>query len=168
MVNLAIVVMGVAGCGKSTVGQALAQRLQAQLIEGDDYHPAANRNKMTLGLPLTDTDREPWLQSLAQQLGQSAGNVVMTCSALKVAYREVFRTLVPHCKFIFLAIDQVTAQARVQARSSHFFLPALVQSQFNSLEAPSAETGVLRVEATHSIDQISQDVVDWIISEKAL
>ena len=166
--NLTLVIMGVAGCGKSTVGEALARRLRAKLIEGDDYHPEVNRKKMALGLPLTDADRKPWLQSLALQLGQSTGNVVMTCSALKIAYRQIFRAAVPNCKFVFLALDQSTAHKRVQARESHFFSPALVESQFSALEAPTDEAGVLHVEATQTIDQITHSVMDWINCEKVL
>ncbi len=133
---LYVVVMGVAGCGKSAIGQLLAERLQLPLIEGDDYHPASNIRKMRLGVPLQDADRAGWLQALGQQLAARPAGAVLTCSALKRAYRDTLRQAVPALQFVHLAISQTEALRRVASRPGHFYPPSLVASQFEALEDP--------------------------------
>lgn len=158
-----IVMMGVAGCGKSSAGQALASTLGLPLIEGDEFHPASNLDKMRQGLALTDADRADWLSALGLALAQQSKGAVLTCSALKRAYRDSLRAWVPDLRFVFLDIDPGTARQRVTARAGeHLFPPSLVDSQFATLESPVGEPGVLRVDATQPIDQISMVVADWL------
>jgi gluconokinase len=130
------VVMGVSGSGKSTVGRALAERLGVPYAEGDDLHPAANREKMASGQPLTDEDRWPWLRLIAGWIGEhaEAGGVV-TCSALKRAYRDLLRDAAPgEVVFVHLAGDRELIGRRIGARTGHFMPPALLDSQFAALE----------------------------------
>jgi gluconokinase len=152
----------VAGCGKSSLGAALAQRLGFELIEGDDHHSAGNRQKMQQGTPLSDADRAGWLATLAGLLAQRQGRgMVLTCSALRRAYREQLRAAAPGLRFVFLDITPEQARQRVAARSSHFFNTALVDSQFATLETPVGEAGVLRVDATDALDHLSTRVAAW-------
>lgn len=158
-----IVMMGVAGCGKSSAGQALASTLGLPLIEGDEFHPASNLDKMRQGLALTDADRADWLSALGSALAQHEGGAVLTCSALKRAYRDRLRAQVPGLLFVFLDIDPATARQRVTARAGeHLFPPSLVDSQFATLESPVGEPGVLRVDATQPLDQLSSVVANWL------
>lgn len=160
--NTSLVIMGVAGCGKSSLGAALAQRLGFALIEGDDHHSAGNRQKMQQGTPLTDADRAGWLATLAGLLAQRQGQgVVLTCSALRRAYREQLRAAAPGLRFVFLDITPEQARQRVATRSSHFFNTALVDSQFATLETPVGEPGVLRVDATDPLLQLVEQVAAW-------
>lgn len=144
-----IVVMGVAGCGKSSLGAALAQAEGLPLIEGDDFHSADNRRKMAEGTPLTDTDRDGWLDTLAAELARRPAGAVLTCSALKRRYRDRLRRAAPGLHFVFLAITPAEAAQRVAARAgSHFFNLSLVDSQFEALEDPLGEPRVLLLDAT--------------------
>ena len=161
-----IVIMGVAGCGKSSAGQVLAQTLGLPLIEGDEFHPASNLNKMSMGQPLTDADRADWLTTLGQTLAHRTTGAVLTCSALKRAYRERLRSLVPGLRFVFLDITPATAHQRVTARAAeHLFPPSLVDSQFAALESPVGEPGVLRVDATLPLLTLSQTIALWLNNE---
>jgi gluconokinase len=163
-----VVMMGVAGCGKSSAGQALAQTLGLPLIEGDAFHPEHNLEKMRHGMPLTDADRTDWLSTLGQTLAQQQAGAVLTCSALKRAYRDRLRAHVPDLLFVFLDIDRETAHQRVTARAGeHLFPPSLVESQFATLESPVGEPGVLRVDATQSVDQLSTNVSQWLRDESS-
>ena len=158
-----IVIMGVAGCGKSSLGHALAQAHGLPLIEGDDFHGDGNRAKMSQGVALTDADRAGWLDTLAQQLAANPQGVVLTCSALKLAYRNRLRQACPELRFVFLEISREAAQARVLARAhEHFFSTNLVDSQFATLEVPSAEPGVLTLDATQSPAQLQAQVSAWL------
>lgn len=158
-----VVVMGVAGCGKSCVGRAVADELGLPLIEGDDFHAPASRAKMAAGMALTDADRQGWLQALAGQLQAHPQGAVLTCSALKRAYRDRLRAACPVLRFAHLVIDFETALSRVRARAGeHFFGPALVSSQFQTLESPAGEPGVLEVDATRPWAQLAQDIGAWM------
>lgn len=158
-----MVVMGVAGCGKSTLGAALAQAEGAPLIEGDEHHSAANLQKMRRGIPLSDADRQGWLDALATQLQARPQSVVLTCSALKRAYRDRLRMAAPGLRFVFMAIDPASARARIESRrDSHFFSPALVDSQFATLESPVGEPGVLCVDALAPLAQLQAEVRAWL------
>jgi len=159
----ALVIMGVAGCGKSSLGAALARAEGLPLVEGDDFHGAANRDKMARGVPLTDADRAGWLDMLAQQLQRRPAGVVLTCSALRRAYRERLRAATPGLRFVFLELDRAQALARVAARgSAHFFSTSLVDSQFATLESPVGEPGVLRLDATRPLCQLQAAVSAWL------
>ncbi|MDO5632050.1 MAG: gluconokinase [Paracoccus sp. (in: a-proteobacteria)] len=142
-----IVVMGVSGSGKSTVGAELAEVLGWQFIEGDALHPAANIAKMSAGIPLTDEDRWPWLRALAGRIaeGEAArAPTVVGCSALKRSYRDVLRQGAPRVRFVHVWGDRQVLETRLNARPGHFFPPALLDTQIATLEhlAPD-EDGVI-------------------------
>jgi gluconokinase len=160
--NASLVVMGVAGCGKSSLGQRCALALGIPLLEGDDFHSDANVGKMRSGTPLSDDDRAAWLDTLAAQLQAHPQGVVLTCSALKQRYRDRLRAAAPGLRFVFLDLTQAQARERVAARSAHLFPVSLVASQFATLEDPSAEPGVLRLDATRALDALTNDVVRWV------
>ena len=129
--------MGIAGSGKSTIATALASALGFELIEGDAYHPAENVAKMAASIPLDDSDRWPWLQALRQAMDsvrQRGGSAVVACSALKRAYRELLLT--SDVQLIYLQVSALVAQARLATRRGHFFSPALLKSQLETLEEP--------------------------------
>jgi gluconokinase len=158
-----LVIMGVAGCGKSSLGAALAQAESCALIEGDNFHSAANREKMSEGVPLTDADRVGWLSVLVAEIQKQPAGVVLTCSALKKAYRDRLRESGPDLKFVFLEINKSEAQRRVIARSaSHFFSAALVDNQFATLESPVGEPGVIRLDATVPLETLQAQVSQWL------
>ncbi len=164
-----LIVMGVAGCGKSSLGAALAQSMGVALVEGDDFHSGASREKMHHGIALTDEDRAGWLDALAGQLQAHPSGVVLTCSALKQRYRDRLRAACADVCFVFLDISMALAEARVAARGqSHFFSTSLVQSQFATLESPVGEPGVLRLDASLSLHLLLADVQAWLKSEETL
>lgn len=154
--------MGVAGCGKSTAGAAIAAAQQLPLVEGDDFHSPASRAKMAAGVPLADADRADWLVTLGKQLAAHPQGVVLTCSALKRAYREQLRHAAPGLRFVFLEIGRDAAHQRVASRGSHFFSADLVASQFATLESPVGEPGVLRVDATEPLGDLQRRVSAWL------
>lgn len=157
-----LVVMGVAGCGKSSLGAALAQALALPLVEGDDFHPPASVDKMRQGIALTDADRQGWLDRLADELRRHPDGVVLTCSALRRAYRDRLRAASPGLRFAFLEISREAALQRVSARAgAHFFSASLVDSQFATLEPPTGEPGVLRLDATAPLDSLQEQVGAW-------
>ena len=162
-----IVVMGVAGCGKSSLGAALAQSLGWPLVEGDDYHPPANVARMRAGTPLTDADRAGWLDALGVALQQhqppQAAGAVLTCSALKAAYRERLRAAAPGLAFVHLTLSREAARARVAQRAGgHYFNPALVDSQFDTLQPPAGEPRVLTLDATQPLASLTAAVQQWL------
>lgn len=131
------VVMGVSGCGKSTVGASLARLLGVPFVEGDAHHPAANVAKMAAGIPLDDADRAGWLQILAGEIAAAHaqdGGIVVSCSALKRRYRDVLRTADPALRFVHLAGPRELIAARMGARVGHYMPPALLDSQLRDLE----------------------------------
>lgn len=160
--NTSLVVMGVAGCGKSSLGQLCAQALGVPLLEGDDFHPASNVAKMRGGIPLSDDDRAAWLDTLADQLQAHPHGVVLTCSALKLRYRERLRAALPSLRFVFLELTQEQARDRVAARPAHLFPVSLVASQFATLEDPRRESGVLPLDATRPLAELASAVVHWV------
>ena len=154
-----VVVMGVAGCGKSEVGERIARSLQLPLVEGDAFHPPGNIAKMRGGVPLTDDDRAGWLDALAGELASRPSGAVLTCSALKRAYRDRLRRAVPRLRFVHLALPEAEAQRRVAARPGHFMPPTLVASQFAALEDPAGEAGVVVVDATQALGSVATAAV---------
>jgi gluconokinase len=149
-----IVVMGVSGAGKTTVGTALASVLGWRFVEGDQLHPAANKEKMHAGMPLTEADREPWLQALHAVIAQAVDrreHLVIACSALKERYRAVLHGDCRGVRFVYLKVAPSVAVARSAARVGHFAGPALVPSQFATLEEPD---DALLIDATLAPDRI--------------
>jgi len=162
MTVLHVVVMGVAGCGKSAAGQRLAASLGLPLIEGDEFHPPSNIEKMRRGLPLDDADRAGWLDRLALELARYPAGAVLTCSALKRSYRDRLRAAALSLRFLHLELSQEEAQRRVAARGGHFYPPSLVASQFQALEDPASEPGVLVVDARLPLDAVTASAVSWL------
>ena len=144
-----LVVMGVSGSGKSTIAKPVAERLGWPFEEGDDLHPKANIEKMAAGHPLTDADRAPWLDAVRAWIDAevAAGRSgVITCSALKRAYRDRLRDGQPAVRFVYLEGDEALIHARVEAREGHFMPPELLHSQFQTLEPPTPDEDAIVVD----------------------
>jgi gluconokinase len=132
-----LVVMGVSGCGKSTVGSLLGERLAVPFFDGDDFHPAANKAKMAGGVPLNDDDRAPWLAEIGAALANPAGGAVsciIACSALKRSYRDLLRSFAPDVVFVHLAGDAATISNRLSSRKHEYMPGSLLASQLAALE----------------------------------
>lgn len=161
----ALVVMGVAGCGKSCIGSAIIEKSGGRLIEGDAFHPAENIRKMSAGIALDDTDRAGWLVRLGEELQAAiaAGErPVLTCSALKRRYRDTLRDAVPGLGFVFLELSPAEAEKRVLARPGHFMPASLIASQFAALESPDGETLTLTLDATRPVLTLAEQVDAWL------
>ncbi|MFJ7152817.1 gluconokinase [Streptomyces sp. NPDC100445] len=151
-----VVVMGVAGSGKSTVAARLANRLGVPFLEGDDLHSAANRVKMASGLPLDDADRAAWLASVAEWISGAArdrGGVV-SCSALRRAYRDRLRRTGADVWFVYLALDRAVAVERVTRRTDHFMPAGLLDSQYEALEPLRCDEPGVTVDASGGPEQV--------------
>jgi gluconokinase len=135
----AIVVMGVCGCGKTTVGRLLAAGLGLPFVEGDELHPQANVAKMAAGMPLTDEDRAAWLDAVAARLAAAPGGAVASCSALKRRYRDRLRADAPHLRFVHLHGPRALLEQRLSARRGHYMPASLLDSQLQTLEAPAPD-----------------------------
>lgn len=163
------VIMGVSGSGKSTVGLALAQRLEAPFYDGDDFHPPENIAKMSNGIPLNDDDRYPWLARLhaliAKHLAQSE-TAVIACSALKKKYRDQLRHGNDGVCIIYLEGSFNLIWERMRARQVHFMQASMLQSQFDTLEPPSPQNTLI-VSVEHGIDHIVDHIVDHTTEENA-
>lgn len=157
-----IVVMGVSGSGKSTLARELAVALEGVFIEGDEHHSAESRDKMCRGIALCDSDREPWLDRLAEQVDDMQGTAVLSCSALRRRYRERMRARVDGLKFVFLDISLSAAVARVSGRLDHEFPATLVADQFATLESPVGEAGVLHLSASQDSACSLREVMRWL------
>ncbi|KAK4237866.1 P-loop containing nucleoside triphosphate hydrolase protein [Achaetomium macrosporum] len=166
-------VTGPAGCGKSTVAKHLADALQIPFIEGDEYHPKANIDKMSAGIPLTDADRWDWLTALREasirELNKGCDGVVLTCSALKRKYRDVIR-VAPyfspnlHLHFIYLDAPEELLLQRVSARKNHYMGANMVHSQFEALERPGPdEVDVITIDVTRSADAVMADALNQAV-----
>jgi len=148
---LRVVVMGVSGCGKSTVGAALAEGLGLRFVEGDALHPPRNVALMAAGTPLTDEDRHDWLQAVAATLAAAEGaGVVVSCSALKRSYRDLLRASAPDLKLVHLRGEPALLAERLHARKGHYMPPSLLQSQFDTLEVPTADESVYSADVEQS------------------
>jgi gluconokinase len=158
----ALVLMGVSGSGKSTVADRLAARLGWRFADGDSFHPASNVAKMSAGQPLTDEDRWPWLQAIADEIDRlsAAGErAVIACSALKRAYREVLVHGRDDVRIVFLDGTPDLIAARLAARKGHFMPPGLLASQFKTLERPEADERPITVSIDAPVERIVDDIV---------
>jgi gluconokinase len=152
-----IVVMGVSGSGKSTVGAALAQRLRVPFADADDFHPAANIAKMSAGHPLNDEDRKPWLEAIGDWLADHPAGGVMSCSALKRSYRDQLRHHRSDIEFLHLAGTPEVIGRRQASRPGHFMPASLLQSQFDTLEPLEPDEHGVVVDVDQSIDTIVEN-----------
>jgi gluconokinase len=143
---MVVVLMGVSGSGKTTVGELLAAGLGWAFVEGDDFHPAANVEKMTRGAPLTDDDRRPWLEALQRRIERACRQgegLVVACSALKDEYRDLLERHDPDCvRFVYLSGSEELIRERLEKRTGHFMPASLLASQFETLEIPEGEIAV--------------------------
>jgi gluconokinase len=155
-----VIVFGVSGAGKTTVGELLAHELDWHFLEADDFHPASNIEKMRTGYPLTDEDRAPWLERLREQIKRSLAareNAVLACSALKRKYRERLRVN-NEVKLVFLRGSYAVIAEQLRHRRGHFFDPALLKSQFDDLEEPQRDEGVLTIQLGRTPEEIVQEI----------
>ena len=158
-----IVVMGISGSGKSTLGKLLADRLGVPFEEGDAYHSQDNVKKMAAGIPLTDEDRKPWLETLAAAMSHwdARGETrVLSCSALRKAYRDLFRQATQNLRFIFLDGAEDLVRARMAERQSHFMPVKLIESQIAALEVPDGEEDVIRIDIANDPQAMVSDVME--------
>jgi gluconokinase len=153
-----IVLMGVSGSGKTTVGKELAHQLGWKFYDADDYHPPSNVAKMKAGIPLTDEDRKPWLERLAQLIDAARArgeNIVVACSALKHAYQEYLREGLDDIKYVYLKGSPKLIAERLANRKGHFMNPALLSSQFETLEPPEH---AIEVDISKSFEEIAKEI----------
>jgi gluconokinase len=169
MSTTTVVVMGVSGTGKTTVAEHLVKRLGWPFAEGDTFHPEANVAKMRDGIPLDDADRWPWLQSLADWIGQreAAGeNAVVTCSALKRSYREVLRTGHPSVWFAHVDTSPDVLGERLLQRTGHYMPPSLLNSQLATLERLEPDEPGLTITGEGRPDDVAEEVLDVLARER--
>ncbi|GAA1714754.1 gluconokinase [Isoptericola hypogeus] len=160
-----LVVMGVAGSGKTTIAGLLAERLGLDLAEADEFHPAENIEKMSSGTPLTDADREPWLAAIRDWLDREADAgraAVVTCSALKRAYRDELRRARGSVRFVHLAGSPELLAERMTHRTGHFMPPELLPSQLATLEPLGRDEDGITVDIAASPEEITRSVVVWL------
>ncbi|WSH53359.1 gluconokinase [Rhizobium beringeri] len=155
----AIIVMGVSGCGKSSVGEKLAEVLHLAFVEGDALHPAANVEKMSKGIPLTDEDRMPWLDRIGEDMKASlekSEGIIVSCSALKRIYRDRLRAAAgDNLFFVYLEGSRALLMKRMGERKGHFMPVSLLDSQLATLEVPTGEPGVVTVDIDDTIEGIA-------------
>ena len=158
----ALIVMGVSGSGKSTVAASLARRLGWTFEDGDRFHPASNVAKMAAGHPLTDEDRWPWLQAIADEIDRvcaSGGHVVIACSALKRSYRNLLMHGRSDVRIVFLRGSKNLIAERLARRKHHFMPPGLLDSQFKTLEPPENDEHVITAPIDATVETIVEDIV---------
>lgn len=158
-----VVVMGVSGSGKSTIGLLVAHALGVPFVDGDSLHPASNIAKMAAGTPLTDEDRWPWLQRVGAEIAAAEGSgIVVACSALKRAYRDVIRTEAPEAIFLLLDGSKSVLARRLQGRSDHFMPVSLLDSQLSTLQRLEPDEHGIVVDIAAPVDQVVQEAVSGI------
>lgn len=159
-----IVVMGVTGCGKSSVASKLAEAIKASFIDADDLHPQANINKMSAGIPLTDDDRAPWLAIVGEESCKQAvqsGVAVVACSALRRDYRKILNRA-GAVTYLHLAGSFALIQSRLSSRDGHFMPASLLESQFATLEDPASEPNVITIDIDQTLDAIVADALQQL------
>ncbi len=164
----ALIVMGVSGSGKSTIAAALADRLGWTFEDGDRFHPASNVAKMSAGHPLTDDDRWPWLQAIADEIDrvcEAGGHVVVACSALKRTYRDLLVHGRSDVRIVFLDGNQALIAGRLGNRKGHFMPPGLLDSQFKTLERPQADEHPITVSIDAPVEAIVSNIVTQMTAQ---
>ncbi|QRK93607.1 gluconokinase [Saccharopolyspora erythraea] len=157
--------MGVAGSGKTTVAELLAQRAGLEYVEADRFHSPENIAKMSSGTPLTDEDRQPWLRRLSEWMRErrEAGvSTVLACSALKRSYRDILRSHAPALMFVHLHGSPELIRERMTSRKGHFMPPALLDSQIRDLEPLQADENGITVDLVHAPDEIAEQALSWL------
>ena len=158
-----VVVMGVSGCGKSTVGALLARELGAVFFDGDSLHPAANVEKMAAGIPLNDHDRRPWLEEVGRRFAAAGDSpLVIACSALKRSYRDLIRTGAADATFVHLHGTAELLAARMSARSGHFMPPSLLASQLQTLEVLEADESGVVLDVADAPARLAAQAAQWL------
>lgn len=158
-----IVVMGSTGCGKSTIGGAVARQFGTAFVEGDDHHTPENKQKMASGVPLTDADRWPWLEQLSTVFREADGRVVGSCSALKKSYREFITASVNEpVLFVYLHGSKNKLAERLAARKGHFMNTELLDSQLATLQAPDSSEFSLQISIDQSVADIVREIVEAV------
>jgi len=152
--NPVIVVMGVSGCGKSTIGSDLAERLGCPFLEGDDFHPRENKVKMADGTPLNDHDRKEWFSTIRDALEKESKLVVVSCSALKHKYRVSLSALSRPVVFLHLTGDRLLLTERIESRAGHFFDSKLLDSQIETLEPPLDDELAVIIEISDTVENV--------------
>jgi carbohydrate kinase (thermoresistant glucokinase family) len=160
-----VIVMGVSGSGKTTVGKLLARRLKAEFLEGDELHPERNVERMASGIPLTDNDRRDWLRQIAQQLADAHASqhaLVVSCSALKRSYRDTLRAASQQLVFVHLHGDKALLEARLRGRTGHYMPASLLDSQLEILEAPGPDERAASFDAAPPPEMIAEQAAAWL------
>jgi gluconokinase len=176
--SLVVVIMGVAGCGKSTVGMELATRLSCQFSDADDFHTAESKAKMAAGVPLTDSDREPWLYAMKDRIENwlaDGTRHVLACSALKESYRQILQANDTRVHFVYLKASPDLVESRLKSRQNHYMKTNMLESQFQALEEPAADAA-LTVNADEPVPSIvraicsrlAQITADEVVSQAAV
>lgn len=153
-----IIIMGVSGCGKTTIGKKLASKLKIPFCDGDDFHPESNISKMKNNIELDDQDRKPWLETLAMLIKEwsSTSGAILACSSLKESYRQILSKYTEQIEWIFLSGSFETIKNRVEQREEHFMNSTLLQSQFDTLEIPKY---ALQINIENEIDEVINEII---------
>ena len=146
--------MGVSGCGKTVIGEALAEKLGVPFLEGDEFHSPENVAKMSSGVPLDDSDRKGWFHAIREAVQTQPGSAIVSCSALKRKHREFLANISKTIRFVHLDGERELLEKRIQSRVGHFFDPKLLDSQLASLEKPAPDEGALVVNIEPSVQKI--------------
>ena len=154
-----LLVMGVSGVGKTTVACAVAQAQGWQYVEGDDFHPAANRQKMTAGIALTDEDRWPWLDCLVKELKVRGGQTVLACSALKLRYRDRLRRSAIPLRVVWLRGSESLLRERLLERQGHYMPSSLLRSQLDALEPPLPAEQALEIDVSQPSHELTESII---------
>ena len=155
-----IIIIGVSGCGKTTIGQLLSQEIGLSFYDADDFHPQRNIEKMANNIPLTDDDRKSWLMDLSERIRQwcSNGGAILACSALKENYRKLLTSKINEVKFVYLSGSKELIKKRIENRKNHFMQLYLLESQFDTLEVPTYGLHI-------TIDHSPKEIINYITSE---
>ncbi len=163
-----IIVMGVSGSGKSTVGEKLAEALNLPYLEGDSLHPKSNVDKMASGIPLQDEDRWPWLDKIGERMAVAEQGLIVSCSSLKKSYRDRLRAAVGgQLAFVFLDGSFEVLHEHMGHRTGHFMPVTMLESQLATLESPVGEPLVFRADVVDPIEKIVAESLEWLRSAKA-